>query len=183
MLVFGGISSSSAEDLVTALFPDFEALVHQGHNEILITGFTWHDSSTYDSGKDLNDLAWGGGYARYFDHYDGDPASTVAPVKSDILFGMVFADSNRRPEVALGYGRTWTFASVENLSWSFGYAAGITMRHDIWDGAPIPYILPLLNLRLFKRLDLFASYIPPLPSNSFGDAPGNVPFLFMGWRF
>lgn len=183
LLLLAGTATARAEDLVTALFPDFEAIVHQGRNEALITGYTWHDSSTYGSNRDLNDFAWGGGYARFYDHYDRPVADAVAPVKSDILFGMVFADSNRDPEVAIGYGRTWTFASVENVAWSFGYAAGLTMRQDIWGGAPIPYVLPLLNLRLFDRLDLFATYIPPLPSNSFGDAPGNVPFLFIGWRF
>ncbi|MFG1302422.1 hypothetical protein V5F49_21805 [Xanthobacter sp. V3C-3] len=154
--------------------PDLPAVVERGGNALLVTGYAWHNPSSYGHNNGLNAWSWGGGYSRWFDHADG---------RSDMLFAMGFSDSNRNFQFAGGVGHFWQVARVETTSVSLGYAAGFTARQDIWNGAPFPFLLPVLDLRLLDRLDIYFTYIPPLPTDQLNGNKGNVAFMFLGLRF
>lgn len=162
-----------ATDLMFWL-PDIPAVVERGGNALLFSGYTWHDPSTYGHDNDLNAWGWGGGYSRWFDHADG---------RSDLMFAMGFSDSNRNFQFAGGVGHFWQVARLETNSLSIGYAAGFTARQDIFNGAPFPFLLPVLDLRLIDRLDIYITYIPPLPTDDLNGNNGNVAFMFIGLRF
>lgn len=154
--------------------PDFGTVLIDGRTELLVPGLTWHNPATYGHDGSLNAVNWGGGIGRYLDHADG---------RTDILFGMAFSDSNYNPQLVLGFDRQWRLVGDETLALSIGYAAGITLREDIWNGAPLPFILPVLGVRVLDRVDLYLTYVPPLPTQQLGGNAGNIAFAFMGIRF
>lgn len=100
-----------------------------------------------------------------------------------MLFAMGFSDSNRNFQFAGGVGHVWTVARMEALTLALGYTAGVTARRDIWNNAPFPFLLPLVDLRLFDRLDIYFTYIPPLPTEQLNGNSGSVAFVFAGFRF
>lgn len=176
MAVFCGVLPARAQNISDPAFwlPDFGAVVERGGNALLLTGYTWHDPATYGRGNGLNASNWGGGYARYFDHENGT---------SDMLYAMGFSDSNRNFQFVAGFERQWQVFRMEFAAVAIGYSAGITMREDIWGGAPLPFVLPVLGLRFFDRLDVFMTYVPPIPSDQFNGNKGNIAFMFLGLRF
>lgn len=175
-LLAGLAAPAQAESFADPLFwlPDLPAVVEEGGNALLVSGYAWHDPSVYGKNNGLNALSWGGGYARWYDHADG---------RTDMLFAMGFSDSNRNFQFAGGVGHVWTVARMEALTLALGYTAGVTSRRDIWNNAPFHFLLPLVDLRLFDRLDIYFTYIPPLPSEQLNGNNGSVAFVFAGFRF
>src|SRR5438045_1297863 len=70
-----------------------------GKNELLVSGYSWHLpwSWTSDRRREENPNAWGAGWARTAERYNGD---------GDSVFFLVLKDSNGQPQFTLGY--EWT---------------------------------------------------------------------------
>ncbi len=173
MVFFNVLTQAQAQGLSGA-FPNFPDIFSRGQTELLLSGYAWHDPNTYSrlSLQRDNSLAWGGGLAKSLDRSDG---------VSELVFGLVFSDSERQAEYTIGYSRTWNAKIFDQLRIGAGFAVGLTERPDIFSGAPTPFVLPTLTARLFDRVDIYVTYIPPLPKDV--NVKGDVALIFAGIRF
>lgn len=140
----------------------------EGNTDLIVTGYAWHNRYTYtpEKIKSYNEKAYGGGLGRSFIDEDGDFHG---------LFAFGFPDSHKNFEPVVGYGflKNWSIAGA--LSMGLGFTGLITARPEINNGIPFPGVLPLAGA-LYKRLTLFATYIPGLKGT------GNVLFVFAKWQ-
>jgi palmitoyl transferase len=120
----------------------------------------------------LNTLNWGGGFARYLDLPNGT---------TDLLFAQVFDDSERMPQITIGAAKLWNANLSSDFDLSAGYSIGLTQRSDNAHGIPLPYVLPVASIRLFRQYQIYATYVPPLPKST--HISGNAAFIFSGLRF
>jgi lipid IVA palmitoyltransferase len=126
----------------------------EGKQEIILSGFAWHLPFTWTAERraELNQNAWGGGYARTVEEPNGNTHS---------VFGLAFLDSHKNVECQVGYGWSAFWGPRDGLQPGLGYTAMIVQRPDIWNGIPFPAILPLVSLR-YGNATLISTYIPTI---------------------
>jgi hypothetical protein len=138
-----------------------------GGNELLVSGFEWHIPATWTPERraELNQNAWGGGWARTTERPNGD---------SDSVYFLAFSDSHRNVQFNLGYTWTTYWGERENIQPGLGYTVFIVQRPDIADGVPVPAVLPLFTLR-YQKFTLVTSFVPTLNG---GINHGSVLYIF-----
>jgi lipid IVA palmitoyltransferase len=143
-----------------------------GDNELIISGYAYHLRSTYTAEKlrELNERAWGAGWARSVTDPDGD---------DHMLFLFGFHESHNKVEWNAGYAYTAFWGPHDGLHAGLGYAAFIVQRPDIASGVPIPALLPLAALA-YGKATLIATFIPTLNN---GINNGSVLFVFGKYKF
>ncbi|KAF0813799.1 Lipid A palmitoyltransferase PagP [Andreprevotia sp. IGB-42] len=139
----------------------------QGSPDLYLSGYAWHDPNTYTDEKldELNSKAWGLGFGKHVTDADGN---------QDIVYGMIFSDSHKDPQINVGYGRIWYWNVVGPMSAGLGYTVGLVSRQDIYGGIPFPIALPLVSIKA-DRVSLMGTFIPKLGG---GLNHGNVAFFF-----
>ena len=154
--------------------PNFSGIIDNGTNELFASGYAWHDPMTYMSTEraHLNPFSLGSGYARILENPGGS---------TEMLSAQLFADSYWQPQVAVQYTRYRSFTVVENLSAGLGFTAGLSRREDTFHGLPEPILLPVGVITIANRIDIYATYIPPL--SEFSNLRGDVAMIFAGVRF
>jgi len=143
-----------------------------GENELIVTGYAYHLRSTYTAEKlrELNEHAWGGGWARTIEDPDGDTHS---------LFAFAFHESHNKVQYNAGYLYTTYWGPQDGLRGGIGLATFIVQRPDIASGVPIPVILPVASLK-YRKATLMATYIPTVNN---GINNGSVLFGFARFGF
>lgn len=143
-----------------------------GRSEILLSGYAWHDRSTYTAEKlaVLNEKAWGLGYARTKDDADGD---------SHTVFVLGFLDSHKNVQWQAGYLWQTYLGPKDYPQLGAGLATMILQRPDIAGGVPIPAIWPMFSLR-YAGANIYGTYLPKL---GHGLNNGNVAYVFGGYAF
>ena len=143
-----------------------------GDNELILTGYAYHLRSTYSEEKlrELNEKAWGGGWARTVDDPDGD-SHTI------FLFG--FHESHGKVQWNAGYTYSTFWGPQDGLRAGLGIAAFIVQRPDIASGVPIPAVLPIASLA-YRKATLMATFIPTVNG---GINNGSVLFVFGRYKF
>ena len=69
----------------------------------------------------------------------------------------------------------------DSVTVGYGYSVGLNQRQDVLHGVPTPFLLPVASIRLFDKIEVYATYIPRLPK-SIGVA-GDTAFIFTGVQF
>ena len=144
----------------------------RGGNELIVTGYAHHLRSTYTEEKlrELNERAWGGGWARTITDPDGDTHS---------IFAFGFHESHRKVQWNVGYMYNTWWGPQDGLRAGVGVAAFIVQRPDIANGIPIPAVLPLASVA-YKRFTLTGTFIPTVNG---GINNGSVLFVFGRYAF
>jgi palmitoyl transferase len=143
-----------------------------GENELILTGYAYHLRSTYTADKlrELNEKAWGGGWARTVTDPDGDTHTIF-------LFG--FDESHNKVEWNAGYLYSTYWGPQDGLRGGLGFAAFIVQRPDITSGIPIPALLPVASVA-YGKATLMATFIPTVNG---GINNGSVLFVFGRYKF
>lgn len=143
-----------------------------GDNELILTGYAYHLRSTYTEEKlrELNERAWGGGWARTITDPDGDQHT---------LFAFGFHESHNKVQWNAGYLYTAWWGPQDGLRGGLGIATFMVQRPDIASGVPIPAILPIAAVA-YRKATLMATYIPTVNN---GINNGSVLFLFGRFGF
>lgn len=143
-----------------------------GDNELVVSGYAYHLRSTYteDKLRELNEKAWGAGWARSVNDADGD---------NHMLFLFGFHESHNKVQWNGGYAYTTYWGRQDGVRAGLGYAAFIVQRPDIAGGVPIPALLPLASVA-YGKATLIATFIPTLNN---GINNGSVLFVFGKYRF
>ncbi len=143
-----------------------------GDNELILTGYAYHLRSTYTEEKlrELNERAWGGGWARTIEDSDGD---------THTLFAFGFHESHNKVQWNAGYLYSTYWGPQDSVRGGLGLATFFVQRPDIASGVPIPVILPIASLK-YKKATLMATYIPTVNN---GINNGSVLFLFGRFGF
>jgi palmitoyl transferase len=138
-----------------------------GENELVLTGYAYHLRSTYTEEKlrELNEKAYGGGWARTIEDSDGDTHS---------LFIFGFHESHHKIQWNAGYYYSTYWGPQDGLRGGLGVATFFVQRPDIASGVPIPAILPMAALK-YKKATLMATFIPTVNG---GINNGSVLFVF-----
>ncbi|MEO8135471.1 MAG: phospholipid:lipid A palmitoyltransferase [Betaproteobacteria bacterium] len=143
-----------------------------GGNEVILTGYAYHLRSTYTEEKlrELNERAWGVGWARSVNDPDGDQHT---------LFAFAFHESHGKVQWNVGYSYTAFWGPQDGLRAGLGYGAFIVQRPDIASGVPIPALVPLASLS-YRKATLMATFIPTVNG---GINNGSVLFVFGRYGF
>lgn len=143
-----------------------------GDNELIVSGYAYHLRSTYteEKLKELNERAWGAGWARTITDPDGDQHT---------LFAYGFHESHNKVQWNVGYLYTAFWGAPDGLRGGLGYAAFIVQRPDIASGVPIPAVLPMVSLA-YHKATLMTTFIPTLNN---GINNGSVLYVFGRYRF
>jgi palmitoyl transferase len=138
-----------------------------GDNELIVTGYAYHLRSTYTEEKlrELNERAWGGGWARTITDPDGDTHQ---------LFAFAFHESHGKIQWNAGYLYTTWWGPQDGLRAGIGLAAFIVQRPDIASGVPIPVLLPIASVA-YGKVTVMGAFIPTVNG---GINNGSVAFLF-----
>lgn len=141
------------------------------YTDVYIPFLSWHNRFMYDSDKTdhYNEMPWGGGVgiSRYTEEGNWHG-----------LFAMVFQDSHREWQPAVGYGweKGWYLTQNKDARVGLGLAGGITARDDFANYVPLPFIFPLFSAG-YKNINLQFTYIPGTYNN------GNVLFAWLRYGF
>ncbi len=156
------------------ILPNFYDIVDNGSNELLLSGYTWHDPLTYDAETraQLNSFSAGTGYARVLANSNGT---------TEVLSVQGFDDSHYQLQLMALYTKYWSAKLNNDFSVGLGYTAGLSRRPDAFDGYPEPVLLPVAVMTIANRVDIYLSYVPHLPS--FLQLKGDVAIIFAGVRF
>ncbi len=143
-----------------------------GDNELIISGYGYHLRSTYTAEKlrELNERAWGAGWARSVTDADGD---------NHMLFLFGFRESHNKIQWNAGYMYSTFWGPQDGLRAGLGYAAFIVQRPDIASGVPFPALLPVAAVA-YGKATLIATFIPTLNN---GINNGSVLFVFGKYKF
>ena len=143
-----------------------------GDNELILSGYAYHLRSTYTEEKlrELNEKAYGAGWARTVQDADGDTHSLF-------LFG--FHESHHKVQWNAGYMYTTYWGPQDRLRAGLGLATFIVQRPDIASGVPIPVILPVGSLK-YGKATIMATFIPTVNG---GINNGSVLFVFGRFGF
>lgn len=143
-------------------------ILGEGNTDLFFSGYSWHNRYAYteDRLKTYNELAWGGGLGREIYDENGDWHG---------LFAIVFLDSHKNPEPAIGYTFLKEATYRVNTHLGAGYTFMITSRPDYANGCPFPALLPVVSAG-FHNLTVFATYVPSIQRNV-----GNVLFINGKW--
>lgn len=142
-------------------------IFHEGSYDIYLTGYAWHDPSTYSHEKraELNQLAWGFGLGKRFVDPQGH---------RDLLYAFAFLESHKKVQPIVGYARQWILPVAGPLSVGAGYTVGVTSRSDIFGGVPFPIALPVASLK-WSRFSMMGTFIPRINGKANN---GNVVFIW-----
>lgn len=147
----------------------FQKIWRQGNTDLYMTGYAWHNRYLYTQERlavgHYNENAWGGGLGKGLIDEDGDWQG---------LYAIAFLDSHKNVEPWGGYAFLKTAHLDNNVSLGAGFTVALTMRPDIFHNIPFPAATPLVNIS-FKRLSLFAAYVPGHQNI------GNILFMFGKW--
>ena len=143
-----------------------------GDNELVLSGYAYHLRSTYTEEKlrELNEKAYGGGWARSIDDPDGDTHTLF-------LFG--FHESHGKVQWNAGYLYSTYWGRQDGLRAGLGLATFIVQRPDIASGVPIAAILPVGSLK-YGKATIIATFIPTVNG---GINNGSVLFVFGRFGF
>ena len=143
-----------------------------GNNELIISGYAYHLRSTYTEEKlrELNERAWGAGWARTITDADGDTHS---------LFLYGFHESHGKIQWNAGYLYTAWWGPQDGLRGGLGVATLIVQRPDIASGVPIPAVLPVAGVG-YGKLTVMATFIPTING---GVNNGSVVYAFAKYAF
>lgn len=143
-------------------------IVDEGDNILYLSGYAYHDRSTYSEAKidGFNEAAWGAGFGRTLIDDSGN---------SDSLFALAFLDSHSDVQAQVGYAREWRWQFMEHAAVGGGFVAMLVTRSDMFSNIPFPVVLPLVSVEV-KGVALMATYIPKLSPGE--GANGNVLYLF-----
>lgn len=141
----------------------------EGHNELYLTGYAWHNRYTYSKERldTYNELAWGGGLGKGYYDSKGNWHG---------LYAFAFLDSHKNIEPIAGYAYLKVFHLSDDFNVGGGVTVFVTARPDLFHGNPFPGALPALSIS-FHRFSLGALYIPGAVG------AGNVLFLLGKYRF
>jgi lipid IVA palmitoyltransferase len=144
-----------------------------GRNELYVSGYAWHQRNTYgaDRIKELNEHAWGLGFARSVEDADGD---------SHTIYALIFRESHFKYQKVIGYQWLAYWHLSEGWKVGAGLSAFIFSRSDVANSIPLPFVLPAISLR-YRRVALYGTFIPKVSSNPGGN--GNVGYVFGGVQF
>lgn len=152
LLPTAALAACSGEDSMPAeVCRHVSQLWDEGSNDLYVPLHTHHLRSAWSDEQiaRFNETPWGLGYGRSRtkdDHWEG-------------LYGMVFQDSNNKPEPMIGYAYQWLWGSPESLRAGLGYTLLVTARNDISNYVPLPGILPIGSLR-YGKVSLNTTYVP-----------------------
>lgn len=123
----------------------------EGGDDLYIPLHTHHLRSAYADEQiaRFNETPWGLGYGR----------SRIKDDRWESLYGMVFQDSNNKPEPMIGYGYQWLWGNPQSLRAGLGYTVLVTARNDIASYMPLPGILPIGSLQ-YGKVSLNTAYVP-----------------------
>ena len=143
-----------------------------GNNELIISGYAYHLRSTYSEEKlrELNERAWGAGWARTITDADGDTHS---------LFLYGFHESHGKIQWNAGYLYTAWWGPQDGLRGGLGITTFIVQRPDIASGIPIPAVLPIAAVA-YGKLTVMATFIPTVNG---GVNNGSVAYVFAKYAF
>ncbi|MEP7085089.1 MAG: phospholipid:lipid A palmitoyltransferase [Betaproteobacteria bacterium] len=143
-----------------------------GDNELILSGYAYHLRSTYSEEKlrELNEKAWGGGWARTVDDPDGDTHTIF-------LYG--FHESHGKIQWNAGYLYSTYWGPMDGLHAGLGFTVFLVQRPDIASGVPIPAILPVAALA-YGKATLMTTFIPTVNG---GVNNGSVWYVFGRYRF
>jgi len=153
-------------------------IARQGRWDITFTGYAYHDRGTYTDSqiKALNDKAWGGGIGKVLRDASGNDES---------IYAMVFRDSSRHLQWSAGYAYQWMFPIASTgLEVGAGLTAALISRHDVFNRAPFPALLPLVSIGS-QNVKLMATYVPPVSvSKGKGKkSKGDLALVFVKFAF
>ncbi|MEO8486468.1 MAG: hypothetical protein ABI585_09035 [Betaproteobacteria bacterium] len=146
---------------------------YDGKPIVYLTGYTYHDRSTYTDDKleEFNEKAWGGGFglgsyqASNGDHFD--------------WYAMIFRDSHFKYTKSVGWSWVTYWPEHSDYAVGLGYTAFLMSRPDIANNVPFPAALPVASLK-FGRAEVLGTFIPKLNA---GVNHGNVAFFFGRYQF
>lgn len=164
LLPMAALAACSDEDSMPAeACRHLDQLWDEGGHDLYLPLHTHHLRSTWSDEQiaRFNETPWGLGYGR----------SRVRDGRWESLYGMVFQDSNNKPQPLIGYGYQWLWGSPERLRAGLGYTLLVTARDDIARYTPLPGILPIGSLQ-YGPVSLNASYVPG------GRGFGNILFFW-----
>lgn len=148
-------------------------IYNNGSPDLYVTGYTWHDPSTYTEAKRsvLNARAWGLGWGKHLVDANGN---------DELVYALIFSDSHWNAEPVVGYAKQWLWRPFDGrFKLGAGYTAGITSRADIAKNFPIPIVLPMASVG-YGDLTIYGAFLP-----RFNGSPnnGNVGFLFFRYAY
>lgn len=137
---------------------------NEGDTDIYLPLHTHHLRLAYSPEKlaSFNEATFGLGYGRSYKDAQGGWHG---------LYAMAFRDSYSKVEPVVGYARLYPLARVGQASFTVGYTAFITARHDVGRYLPIPGALPLMSVEV-GRLSLMKTFTPGKRNT------GNLFFIF-----
>jgi len=141
----------------------------QGENELIITGYAWHNRYTYTREKirSYNEKAWGGGLGKSLFDEKGNWHG---------LYATAFLDSHNNIEPVAGYAYLKVLTINKDIKTGLGYSILVTSRADINHNIPFPGAVPWASLFIGKAT-LSAAYVPGSSTN------GNVLFILGKYTF
>jgi len=145
----------------------------EGRNELYVSGYAYHARQTYaaDRIRELNEYAWGLGFARSVEDTDGDTHS---------IYALIFRESHFKYQKVVGYQWQTYWHISEHWKAGAGLSAFFFSRSDVANNLPLPFALPAVSLR-YRRVTLYGTFIPKVSANPGGN--GNVAYVFGGVRF
>ncbi len=140
---------------------------YEGRPMLLLSGYAWHDPSTYDDEKleAFNENAWGGGFGVGRNDDKGDLYT---------WYGLAFKDSHYDWTVMAGWSWMTYWPDKADFAVGLGYTAFIMTRPDIFNGIPFPAALPLASVKVGPA-EVYGTFIPKLNG---GVNHGNVAYFF-----
>lgn len=145
---------------------------NDGRPTVYLSGYTWHDPSTYSEEKleEFNDRAWGGGFGWSKNSANGDNFG---------WYGLVFRDSHYQYTKAVGWTWMTYWPDHSDYAVGLGYTAFIASRPDIANNWPFPAALPLASIKI-RKFELMGTFVPKLNG---GINHGNVGYFFGRYQF
>jgi palmitoyl transferase len=145
---------------------------YDGRPTLYLSGYTWHDPSTYTQEKldEFNDKAWGGGFGWSKTAANGDHFGWYA---------LVFRDSHFQYTKAAGWSWMTYWPAHDDFAVGLGYTAFLASRPDIANNWPFPAALPLAGIKI-RKFELLGTFIPKLNA---GINHGDVAYFFGRYQF
>ncbi|MGL4602518.1 MAG: hypothetical protein ACRCU9_00080 [Iodobacter sp.] len=149
-----------------------ERVNREGKNDLLVSGYSWHDRSTYTAEKvdEFQEFAYGLGVGKHLIDDNNN---------QDLIYGMIFADSHNQPQLQVGYMRLWYWPVIGDLSAGLGMSLQLISRQDVIGGIPFPAPLPVASIR-YGKASLIGTFIPRLNGQLNN---GNVAYVFGRYEF
>ncbi|MEN9658956.1 MAG: hypothetical protein RL571_2421 [Pseudomonadota bacterium] len=159
-------------DWATAACQRVDKINREGKNDLLVSGYSWHQRSTYTADKiqDFQGFTYGGGLGKRITDENNN---------QEFIYGMIFADSHNQAQLQVGYMRLWYWPIVGELSAGLGMSLQLISRQDVIGGVPFPAPLPIASVR-YGKASLIGTFIPRLNGQLNN---GNVAYIFGRYEF